>query len=73
MLRANAAGQVRAQRGACVRDGLGVRVEIALGGDQRSVPGDLPEHMDRDTGIGHPGKTGVAEVVTAQMLVAELG
>jgi hypothetical protein len=35
-------------------------VEIALGGDQRSVPGDLREHMDRDTGIGHPSKTGVA-------------
>jgi hypothetical protein len=48
-------------------------VEIALGGDQRSVPGDLPEHMDRDTGIGHPGEAGVAQVVTAQMLVAELG
>ena len=48
-------------------------MEIALGSDQRSVPGDLPEHMDRDTGIGHPGTAGVAEVVTRQMLVAELG
>jgi hypothetical protein len=65
--------QVCAQRGPSVRDGLGVRVEIALGGDQRSVPGNLPEHMDRDTGIGHPSKAGVAEVVTTQMLVAELG
>jgi hypothetical protein len=37
------------------------------------MPGDLPEHVDWDTGIGHPGKAGVAQVVTAQMLVAELG
>ena len=36
----------------------------------RSGPGNLPEHMDRDTGIGHPSKAGVAEVVTTQMLVA---
>ncbi len=64
---------MRAQRGSRIRDGLDVWVEIALGGDQRSVPGDLPEHVDRDTGIGHPSKAGVAEVVTAQMLVAELG
>jgi hypothetical protein len=36
-------------------------------------PAIFREHMDRDTGIGHPSKGGVAEVVTAQMLVAELG
>ena len=29
--------------------------------------------MDRDTGVGHPGKAGVPQVVSARMLVAELG
>src|SRR5262245_2285482 len=65
--------QVCAQRYTRVCDGLGVRVQVALGGDQRSVPSDLPEHMDRHTGIGHPGQAGVPQVVTAQMLVAKLG
>jgi hypothetical protein len=63
---------VGAQRDARVCDGLGIGVRVALGGDQRSVPGDLPEHVDRHTGIGHPGKAGVAQVVSAQMLVTEL-
>jgi hypothetical protein len=63
--------KVGAQRGPSVRDGLGVWMQVALGGDQRSVPGDLPEHVDRDTGIGHPGKAGVAQAVTAQVLVPE--
>jgi hypothetical protein len=35
--------QVRAQRGASVRDGLGVRVQVALGGDQRTMSSDLAE------------------------------
>jgi hypothetical protein len=30
-------------------------------------------HKDRDTGIGHPGKLREAQVVAAEMLVAELG
>jgi hypothetical protein len=64
---------VRAQHDACVRDGLGIGVQVTLGGDQRAVPGDLPEHADRDTSVGHPGKPGVPQVVTAQMLIAELG
>ena len=34
------------------------------------MPGNLPEHIDRDTGIGHPSKAGVAEVVTTQMRLA---
>ena len=55
-----------------VCDGLGVWTQIALGGHQRSVPGDLPEHVDRHTGIGHPGKGGAAQVVTAQVFVTEL-
>ena len=65
--------QVRAQRYARVCDGLGVWMQVALSGDQRSVPGDLAEHVDRDTGVGHPSKAGVTQVVTAQMLVAEVG
>jgi hypothetical protein len=48
-------------------------MQVALSGDQRSVPGDLAEHVDRDTGVGHPSKAGVTQVVTAQMLVAEVG
>jgi len=43
------------------RSGLGVGVQGALGGDQRAVPGDLPEHVDGDTLIGHPGKASVAQ------------
>jgi hypothetical protein len=37
------------------------------------MPGDLPEHVNRDTGIGHPSQTGVTKIVAAQVLVAELG
>jgi hypothetical protein len=48
-------------------------MEISLGGDQRAVPGDLPRHMDGNSRVGHPGQAGVPQVVTAQMLVAELG
>ena len=43
-------------------------MQVALGGDQRSVPGDLPQHMDGNTGVGHPGQAGVPQVVTAQMI-----
>ena len=64
--------QVSTERGSRIRDGLGVRVQLALGSDQRAVPGDLPEHVDRDPCIGHPGKTGVAQIVPAQTLVSEL-
>ena len=43
--------QVGAQSDARVCDGLGVGVQIALGCDQRSVPSDLPEHVDRYTSV----------------------
>jgi hypothetical protein len=48
-------------------------VQVALGGDRRAVTGDLPEHVDRYTSISHPGRASVAQVVAAQMFVAELG
>src|SRR5215831_11636953 len=59
--------QVGAQCGPCVRDGLGVWMQVALGGDQRSVPGHLPGNVDRHTGIGHPGEAGVAQVVSLRL------
>src|SRR5215469_15237852 len=64
--------QVRAQRGSGGRDGLVVRVQIALRGDQRAVPGDLPEHVDWDSRIGHPGQACMPKIVPSLMLVAEL-
>jgi hypothetical protein len=64
--------QMGTERSPRVRDRLRVWVQIALGGDQRSVTGDLPEHVDRDTGVGHPGKARVPQVMAAQMLIAEL-
>jgi hypothetical protein len=36
------------------------------------MPGDLAQHVDRDPGVGHPGQAGVPEIVTAQVVVAEL-
>lgn len=48
-------------------------MQIALRGDQRAMPGDLPEHMNRDARIGHPGQPGVAQVVAAQVLIAQAG
>jgi hypothetical protein len=64
---------VRAERSSRIRDVLGVRVQVTLGGNQRSVPGDLPEDVDRNADVGHPGQAGVAQVVAAQMLVAQVG
>jgi len=49
-----------AERGSRVRDRLRVRVRVALGWLPAAMPGNLPEHVDWDTGIGHPGKAGVA-------------
>jgi hypothetical protein len=65
--------QVHAERSSRIRDGLGVGVQVTLGGNQRSVPGDLPEDVDRNADVGHPGQAGVAQVVAAQMLVAQVG
>jgi hypothetical protein len=57
----------------CLLDGALVGVQVALGGDQGAVPGDLPEHVDGDTGVGHPGEASVPQVVTTKVFVAELG
>jgi hypothetical protein len=35
------------------------------------VPGDLAEHVPRDTSVGHPRQAGVAEPVAAQVLEPE--
>lgn len=44
-----------------------------MGRRERPVAGDLPEHVDGHTCIRHPGEAGVAEIVTPEVLVAELG
>nr|WP_246363545.1 hypothetical protein [Nonomuraea rhodomycinica] len=53
-------------------EGVAVQGEIALSGGQGPVTGDLPQHVHRAPGIGHPGETGVAEIVPAEVFVAEL-
>jgi hypothetical protein len=65
--------QVSAQRGPGRRDGLAVRMQVALSGDQRTMPSDLPEHVDRDARVSHPGQPRVAEVVVAKMLIPKAG
>jgi hypothetical protein len=35
------------------------------------VPGDLPEDVNGNAGIGHPGKPGVPQIMTVKMLIAE--
>jgi hypothetical protein len=50
-----------------------VRVQVALGGGQRSVAGDPSQDVELDACVGEPGQAGVPEVVAAQVFVAELG
>jgi hypothetical protein len=38
-------------------------MQVALRGRQRPVPGDRPQHVHRDTGVGHPRQAGVSQVV----------
>lgn len=37
------------------------------------MPRDLPEDVDRDTGVGHPCQPGVTKIMTPQVLVTERG
>lgn len=48
-----------------------VWVEVALGGGDEPVACDFLEDVRKDAGVGHPGKAGVAQVVAAQVFVAE--
>ena len=48
-------------------------MQVALRCGERSVASDLPQDVDGDPGIGHPGQAGVSQVVAAQVLVAERG
>jgi hypothetical protein len=61
------------QRGPGRSDRLAVRMQVALGGDQRAMTGDLPEHVHRDARVSHPGQPGVAKVMAAQVLIARNG
>jgi hypothetical protein len=47
-------------------------VEAALCRRQRTVPGNLPEHVDRNSRVGHPGQARMAEIVAHQLLVPKL-
>src|SRR5262249_29820503 len=53
--------------------GLRVGVQVALCGDQRSVPSDLPQNVDGDACVSHPGKPGVPKVMAAKVFIAQLG
>jgi hypothetical protein len=64
---------VRAERVPGLGDGVKVGVKVALRGRQGPVTGDLAQDVDGDTGVGHPGQAGVAEVVAAKMLTTEPG
>ncbi len=64
---------MRAERGPSVGDGLVVRVQVPLCGDQRSVTGDLAQNVYEHACISHPGQAGVAQIMTAKMLIAEGG
>jgi hypothetical protein len=35
------------------------------------VSGDLPQDVDGDASISHPGQSGMAQAVTAELLVPE--
>lgn len=48
-----------------------VRVRIPLRCGDRSVARDGAQHVHRNASVGHPGQPGVAEVVPAEVLVAE--
>ena len=48
-------------------------MQVALGGGDTSVAGDLAQAVQWDAGVGHPGQPGVPEAVALQLLVAQLG
>jgi hypothetical protein len=37
------------------------------------VAGDLPQHMQGQSGIGHPGQAGMTQAVALELFVAEFG
>jgi hypothetical protein len=47
------------------------RVQIALHGGQRSVSGDLAEHVDADPDISHPRQPRVPQIVSAKVLIPQ--
>lgn len=49
-----------------------VRVQVPLRGSAIGVPGDLLKHVQAHPGIGHPGESGMPEIVPPQVLVTEL-
>ena len=54
------------------RERLLIRMEISLRRAKRTVSGNLPQHVHRNPSVGHPGQAGMAEIVPAQMLIAEV-
>ena len=46
-------------------------MQVALGRHERPVAGDLPQYVHGNPGVGHPGESGVSQVVADQVLVPE--
>ena len=63
--------QVSAQRLPSRHDGLSIRMQVTLCRDQRSMTGNLAEHVNRDARVSHPRQAGVAKIMTPKMLVTK--
>jgi hypothetical protein len=46
-------------------------VQVALGGCERPVPGDLLQVVHGHAGVGEPGQRGVPKVVPPQVFIAD--
>jgi hypothetical protein len=47
-------------------------MQVPLCGHQRSVAGDLAQHVDLHARVRHPCQAGVPQIVTHEVLVAQL-
>jgi hypothetical protein len=64
--------QVGRERVASLVDGLKIRVQVPLCRGQRSVSRDLPENVQGNPRVRHPGEPGVPEVDTVTDVEASL-
>lgn len=49
-----------------------VRVNVSAGGFYGGVPKDVLKHVQRNSGVGKPGRTGVPESVAGQIRQADI-
>ena len=59
------------QQRSSIGDGVLVRVEVALRRREGAMPSDLAQMVNRNAGVGHPGQARVAQIVAAEVFVAE--